>query len=176
MTSYKGANLRGRDFSNTNLPKADFRGANVQEAVFVGAVLAGAQFRGADVLGANFTDAALTDAGLVGVRNAGQAIWPTDFPLAARRFPPPHPPRTEQERLLAYYFDANGHLTEIPVGQTRQRVVMDRIVEASEPDARYPEKVLNEKLKPFHPDFATLHRYLIDHHLRARENNVYWCV
>ncbi|MEZ4589928.1 MAG: DUF2087 domain-containing protein [Chloroflexota bacterium] len=41
-------------------------------------------------------------------------------------------------------------------------------------DRRYPEAELNEILKQLNPDFASLRRYLIDHKLMARENNIYW--
>lgn len=158
--NYKGAKPAGRDFAGADLTDADFRGAVLSRANFRGANLTGAKLRGADVTGADFTDAVLTHTDLVGVREADQAIWPVDFALAERLAPPAQTPQTENERMLAYYFDADNRLREIPVGQTRQRVVVEHIVEAFEPGVRYPEKQLNERLAQFNPDFATLRRYL----------------
>ena len=171
--SFKGKNLDGADFSGQALDGADFRGASLVGARFAGATLTGTQFRGARVEGADFTGADLTNADLSSLREANLAIWPEDFDWRTQ-VASPGPKLSEVEKLARVYFDEQGRLKEIPVGQTRQRFVLDRIVEAFERETRFPEKEVNERLKAFHPDFATLRRYLIDHQLMARENNVYW--
>ncbi|MGN6757722.1 MAG: DUF2087 domain-containing protein, partial [Thermomicrobiales bacterium] len=38
----------------------------------------------------------------------------------------------------------------------------------------YPEAEVNEIIKCYHPDAATLRRELIGHQLLARERGVYW--
>ena len=45
-----------------------------------------------------------------------------------------------------------------------------------EPGVRYNEKQVNEALKKFHPDFASLRRYLIDFKVIQRETDgtTYW--
>ncbi len=175
MLDFKGKNNDGADFSGQALGGADFRGASLVRARFVRADLNGAQFRGANVSGADFTDAILTDADLSGLRGAESARWPDGFDWHAQSTPP-GAKLSEDEKLQRVYFDESGRLKEIPVGQTRQRFVLVRLVEAFEQGIRYPEKEVNECLKAFHPDFATLRRYLIDHQLMARENNIYWRV
>jgi hypothetical protein len=56
----------------------------------------------------------------------------------------------------------------------KQLVILRRLVEEFERDVRYPKARVNEILKRFHPDFATLRRQLIDYKLMARKNNIYW--
>ncbi|MBW4450536.1 MAG: DUF2087 domain-containing protein [Spirirestis rafaelensis WJT71-NPBG6] len=41
-------------------------------------------------------------------------------------------------------------------------------------DINYPEPKVNEILKRYHPDCATLRRELIGYQLMQRENSVYW--
>jgi hypothetical protein len=148
--NFRGKDLTGQLFTNQDLTDADFRGATLMGCDFRGATLAGALFQGANV----------TD-----------VLWPDGYALVAVA-PPPR--LTETERLLEHYFDRDGRLTEIPVGQTRQRLVMEQIVQQFERGVEYPEKELNERLKVIHADFATLRRYLIDHQLMQRKNNIYW--
>ena len=171
--TFKGQNLDGADFSGQSLDGADFRGASLVGAKFAHARLSGAQFRGAKVDLADFTGADLTAADLSGLREAESARWPEGFDWRAQTSPP-GARLTEEEKLTKVYFDDEGRLKEIPVGQARQKFVLERIVLAFEREVRYPEKEINERLKAFHPDFATLRRYLIDHRFMARENNVYW--
>jgi hypothetical protein len=143
----------GQNFRGQKLDGADFSGQDLTDADFRGANLQNALFKGA---------------------NVSEAIWSDDFDLASHLTPLPATPKTEAERMHAVYFDADGHLKEIPVGQTRQRFVLEHLVTTFEPGVEYPEKEINERLKAFHPDFATLRRYLIDHQLMARSNNIYW--
>ncbi len=65
-------------------------------------------------------------------------------------------------------------LKEIPTQRKKQMVVLRRLVQEFDPDRRYPEKEVNEILKRFHPDCATLRRQLVDNRLMARANSVYW--
>ena len=39
---------------------------------------------------------------------------------------------------------------------------------------RYPEKRVNEVLKRFHADSASLRRHLVDEGLLSRERGMYW--
>lgn len=80
--------------------------------------------------------------------------------------------RWEQKVLKT--FIENGRITQLPARRKKQLVIMNWVVEHFEYDVRYPEAELNERLKQLNPDFASLRRYLIDHKLMARENNIYW--
>jgi hypothetical protein len=48
--------------------------------------------------------------------------------------------------------------------------VLNHIVSLFEYDRQYPEKEVNEKLKPVNPDFAALRRYLIDKEFLKRDH------
>ena len=40
----------------------------------------------------------------------------------------------------------------------------------------YSEKEVNEILKQYHEDYATLRRELIDMHFLDRKKGLYWCI
>ncbi len=71
---------------------------------------------------------------------------------------------------------ARGRLKEIPIQQKKREVILHRLVEEFEPGKRYPEKRVNEMLKAFHPDYATLCRELVSHKLLVRDQGYYWRV
>ncbi|WP_420644721.1 metalloregulator ArsR/SmtB family transcription factor [Candidatus Leptofilum sp.] len=78
-----------------------------------------------------------------------------------------------EQKILSNFVE-NGRLTQLPARYKKQFVVMKWVANHFEFGVRYPEAALNETLKQLHPDFASLRRYLIDHKLMARENNIYW--
>jgi len=78
------------------------------------------------------------------------------------------------ERKVLNTFVENGRITQLPARRKKQLVIMNWVVKHFDYDVRYPEAELNERLKQLNPDFASLRRYLIDHKLMARENNIYW--
>lgn len=79
----------------------------------------------------------------------------------------------EERRLLARFFRGR-ELTEIPAGRSKRRLVLERIAQEFEPGIRYEEPEVNVIIHLFHPDHASLRRYLVDEGFLAREGNVYW--
>jgi hypothetical protein len=67
-----------------------------------------------------------------------------------------------------------GRLTSIPASHSKRMVVLDRIAQQFEPGRRYPEPAVNEAIVAFHPDYATLRRYLVDEGFLQREAGFYW--
>jgi DNA-binding transcriptional ArsR family regulator len=65
-------------------------------------------------------------------------------------------------------------LKEIPTQRKKQVIVLRRLAQEFEPGVHYTEKEVNEILKRFHPDFATLRRYLVDNKLMDRDTRLYW--
>ena len=78
-----------------------------------------------------------------------------------------------EQKVLSTFVE-NGRITQLPSRRKKQLVIMQWVVDQFEYDVRYPEAELNERLKELNEDFASLRRYLIDHHLMSREKNVYW--
>ena len=72
------------------------------------------------------------------------------------------------------FLAADGRLTRMPAKFTKRRYVLEHIVCAFEPGAKYSEVEVNAILRAFYDDYVTLRRYLIDADLMAREDGVYW--
>jgi hypothetical protein len=79
----------------------------------------------------------------------------------------------EEEAVLRNYF-RGGRLREIPARHSKRRIVLTRLALEFEAGVRYPEREVNETLRRFHDDYATLRRYLVDEELLSREKGVYW--
>ena len=59
-------------------------------------------------------------------------------------------------------FISKGRLLAIPAARGKRLVVLDHLAGLFEPGRRYPEPEVNELLGRYHPDYATLRRYLVD--------------
>lgn len=71
-------------------------------------------------------------------------------------------------------FVRDGRLTQIPAARGKRRIVLEHIVAGFEPGVRYPEREVDAVLRAWHPDHASLRRYLVDEGLMSREKGVYW--
>lgn len=71
-------------------------------------------------------------------------------------------------------FIRDGRLVQLPAAQSKRRVVLEHIAASFEPGVRYPEWTVDAVLRAWHPDHATLRRYLVDEELMAREAGEYW--
>lgn len=65
-------------------------------------------------------------------------------------------------------------LKQIPVQHKKMLVVVRRLVKEFEFGIHYTEREVNDMLKRFHPDCATLRRQMVDNRLMARKNSMYW--
>jgi DNA-binding transcriptional ArsR family regulator len=79
-------------------------------------------------------------------------------------------------KVLSSFLNPDGTLKQLPNQQKKLLVVLSHVILAFEPGVRYPEKTVNDKLKRYYADFASLRRYLVDNGLLARESGVYWRV
>jgi hypothetical protein len=83
----------------------------------------------------------------------------------------PLPP--EDAKVLRSFFD-RGRLTSIPAHDRKRMVVIrylrDRCFGEDRP---YPEKEVNQRLALYHPDVASLRRYMVDAGLMTREAGEY---
>jgi DNA-binding transcriptional ArsR family regulator len=79
------------------------------------------------------------------------------------------------KRVLHDFITADGRMKAFPAQQKKYLVILEQhILPAFEFDRRYSEKELNEVLKRFNEDFASIRRDLIAFKFMARENNIYW--
>jgi hypothetical protein len=82
----------------------------------------------------------------------------------------------EERKTLNAYCRSDGSLKEIPTKDKKLRIILNYLLPNFEQGQRYPEKQVNEILKRFHEDYASLRRYLVDYGLMARENGEYWVI
>lgn len=89
-------------------------------------------------------------------------------------------PGPDGEPLPAYdakvlrSFLAEGRLVSIPAQEKKRQVILRYLLERCFPDDRdYPEREVNQRLALFHPDVASLRRYLVGAKLMSRMAGLY---
>lgn len=81
-------------------------------------------------------------------------------------------PDAYRDKVLQLFFK-NGRLRKIPAQLKKQKIVLEYIAGAFEPEQRYEEREVNRILVDFHDDVAWLRRGLVEHRLMTRQNGVY---
>ncbi|MDF2630109.1 MAG: ArsR family transcriptional regulator [Symbiobacteriaceae bacterium] len=81
---------------------------------------------------------------------------------------------TWEQKVLQTFFGSDGRLKEIPAQRKKRDVILRTLVEEFERGRRYHESEMNEVLRRFHEDVATLRREFIMTRMMQRENNLYW--
>ncbi|MCM3766981.1 metalloregulator ArsR/SmtB family transcription factor [Neobacillus niacini] len=79
----------------------------------------------------------------------------------------------ERESIIKNFFTKEGKLKNYPAQRKKKLVVLEHMLKGLELGKVYPEKEMNEYLKQFHEDYATLRRELIMCQFMYRENNQY---
>ena len=80
---------------------------------------------------------------------------------------------TPEEKVL-HTFIQDGRILDLPARDQKRDIVLGWLAEQIDPDRRFTEKELNEVISQYHPDYATMRRYLVDYQYMQRENQVYW--
>ena len=70
--------------------------------------------------------------------------------------------------VVSRHIDERGRLMSMPRRLANRRIVLAHIAEVIEPGRDHDEKSVNELLRPYSDDVATLRRYLVDEGLVAR--------
>jgi hypothetical protein len=112
--------------------------------------------------------------------DGGHVLLGEAFRLAAIAASPerPEPDPTgdapeDEARVLRAYFRA-GRLVQIPAQRSKKRIILDRLALEFDVGKRYSERQVNGILRRFHPDVASLRRYLVDEGFLDREAGEYW--
>lgn len=95
---------------------------------------------------------------------------------ALARFAPPEEGEAWEQKVLRSFFAPDGRLIEIPAQRKKRDVILRYLVDQFDRGRRYTEAEVNEVLRRFHPDVATLRREFIMTGLMQREGGVYWRV
>lgn len=88
------------------------------------------------------------------------------------------PAAAEQQKktrasVLKSFVAADGRLKSIPAQLKKKLIVLEEMVKQLEPGRKYEEKEINEFIKTFHEDFATLRREFVMHQYMFREDGIY---
>jgi hypothetical protein len=78
-----------------------------------------------------------------------------------------------EETVLRRWF-VGGRLRDIPTKRSTRLVVLTRLALEFDVGVRYSEREVNAVLRTFHPDQASLRRYLVDEDLLSRDHGEYW--
>jgi len=83
----------------------------------------------------------------------------------------------EQKRLrdsvIRNFFSKEGKLKNIPSQLKKKLIILEHMVTNLEAGRRYSEKEINEYIKAYHEDFATIRREFIMHQFLFREKEIY---
>ncbi len=82
-------------------------------------------------------------------------------------------PRAWENKVLQSYL-SDGRLVEMPASRRKRRVVLAHLVGRFEEGRAYPEKAVNEALRPAHEDVATIRREFIGYNMMRRQSGTYW--
>jgi hypothetical protein len=80
--------------------------------------------------------------------------------------------KTRQE-IVDNFLTRDGRLKNIPAQRKKKIIILEYLVKGLEMGKKYTEKEINEYIKKFHDDYATIRRELIIHQFMYRENGIY---
>jgi hypothetical protein len=80
---------------------------------------------------------------------------------------------TPDEQRVLRNFVVDGRLVRLPARQAQKQVVLGYVARRFDESRSYEEREVNELLRGFHDDTASLRRYLVDEGLLEREAGVY---
>ncbi|MDR6878599.1 metalloregulator ArsR/SmtB family transcription factor [Bacillus sp. 3255] len=75
--------------------------------------------------------------------------------------------------VIRNFFTPDGKLKSMPAQLKKKLIVLTHLVGQLDKGRTYTEKELNEWIKSYHPDFATIRREFIMHQFMFRENEIY---
>ncbi|HEO8422181.1 metalloregulator ArsR/SmtB family transcription factor [Niallia sp. FSL W8-0635] len=79
----------------------------------------------------------------------------------------------EQAKIIENFFTAEGRLKNIPSQRKKKLIVFKYMLKGLVFGRKYEEKEINEHIKQYFDDYATIRREFIINHFMYRENNIY---
>ncbi|CAM4335538.1 DUF2087 domain-containing protein [Bacillus manliponensis] len=79
----------------------------------------------------------------------------------------------EKQSVLKNFLTESGAIKNIPAQHKKKLIVLEHMVKGLEYGRQYTEKEINEYIKRFHEDFATIRREFIVQAFMDRENSMY---
>jgi hypothetical protein len=78
-----------------------------------------------------------------------------------------------QKSVLRNFFTEHGRLKNLPSQLKKKLIVLEHLTNQLDPNKPYSEKEMNEFIKTFHEDYATIRRELFIHRFVNRNNEIY---
>lgn len=78
-----------------------------------------------------------------------------------------------RQSVLNAFYSEDGKLKSIPSQYKKKLIVLEQLAARLERGKKYTEKEINEFIKAYHEDFATIRREFIMQHYMYREKEVY---
>jgi DNA-binding transcriptional ArsR family regulator len=79
----------------------------------------------------------------------------------------------ERQKVIENFFTSDGRLKNIPAQRKKKLIVFEHMLKGLQRGKKYEEKELNEYIKRFHDDYATIRREFIINNYMYRENGIY---
>jgi hypothetical protein len=78
-----------------------------------------------------------------------------------------------KEAVIKNFFTSEGKLKSLPAQLKKKLIILEHLVSRLEKGRKYNEKEINDFIKTFHEDFATIRREFIMHQFMFRDNQIY---
>jgi biotin operon repressor len=79
----------------------------------------------------------------------------------------------ERQKIIGNFFTKDGKLKNIPAQRKKKLIVFEHMIRGLKIGGKYEESLINEFIKQFHDDYATIRREFIINHYMFRENGIY---
>lgn len=78
-----------------------------------------------------------------------------------------------KDSVIRNFFSKDGKLRQIPAQYKKKLIALEYMASQLKPGVVYTEKEINDFIKPFHEDYATIRREFIMHQFMYRQNERY---
>ena len=75
--------------------------------------------------------------------------------------------------VIRHFITEQGRLKQLPAQLKKRLIVLEHLTSRLDPGKLYSERDMNEFIKDFHEDFATIRRELYIHRFVNRNNEIY---
>jgi predicted transcriptional regulator len=79
----------------------------------------------------------------------------------------------QRQGVLKSFFDLEGRLKSIPAQRKKRLIVFEHLLRGLKAGRKYTEIEINDYIKKYHEDYATIRREFIANHYMYRENGIY---
>lgn len=107
------------------------------------------------------------------IRKGGEASLRFIFDKGAEEMEEESKERSLKESVIRNFFSKDGRLRQIPAQYKKKLIALQHMAEQLKPGVSYSEKEINEFIKEYHEDFATIRREFIMHQFMYREKDQY---